>query len=165
MNKLPAAPMRPEDEPGYSKEIWQPRWKCYCCHDSGIVQPHLAQIAIADYNYDRDKLPRCQNTGCSAGNHWDGENVIDSVDYRLKPSICQELDSVERESWRKAIEQQHAKLVLRIAEVGCEKNLRMRSRTHEEQQIAQQRHAAVLVNQGIDPQTEFKLYASMEAIA
>jgi hypothetical protein len=44
MKKFPREPMRPDKEPGAEVEIWQPRWNCFCCHDSGIVHHHLAAL-------------------------------------------------------------------------------------------------------------------------
>src|SRR4028118_382741 len=108
MKKLPREPMRPKEEPGVDKEVWQPTWKCFCCHDTGIVASHLATTVIEEYDLNRDKLPRCQNPGCTSGSYLDGDSLTRSVDYRLTPAICQELDADERESWRETLEKQHS---------------------------------------------------------
>jgi ABC-type proline/glycine betaine transport system substrate-binding protein len=60
MKKLPRFPMRPEKESEAEVEIWQPNWKCFCCHDSGIVVSHLAAMVIEEFDFKRDKPPRCQ---------------------------------------------------------------------------------------------------------
>ncbi|MBD2254706.1 hypothetical protein [Nostoc parmelioides] len=140
MKKIPRAPVRAEDEPGYEKEIWQPSWQCFCCHDSGIVQPHLAQLVIDGYNYDQDKFPRCQNPGCKAGSHWDNENVSNSVDYRLSPVICKKIDSIEREGWRQTTHQKCANLKT------LSQNLAMpgsQERTEQDNREVQQRKAEI----------------------
>jgi hypothetical protein len=154
VKKLPRARTRHEDEPEFEKEIWQPSWQCFCCHDSGIVQPHLTAIAIDGYDYNQDKLPRCQNPGCRAGSHWDSESVADSVDYRLSPAICQELDSIERESWRQTTKNQAAFIQKRIQETARKMNLRQRDRTSTEEMAALQRHQAALSDWGTEPPTE-----------
>ena len=56
--QLERLPMRLESEVK-DKEIWQPRWKCFCCEDSGLVKPNLVKLVIPSYDYAKDKLPRC----------------------------------------------------------------------------------------------------------
>lgn len=146
MKKIPRARTRYEDEPEFAKEIWQPSWQCFCCHDSGIVQPHLAAIAIDGYDYDQDKLPRCQNPGCRAGSHWDGESVIDSVDYRLNPAICQELDSIEREGWRQTTERKFINLKALSSQLAMPGS---QERTEQDNREVQQRKQEI---ESISPQ-------------
>jgi hypothetical protein len=144
MKKIPREPMRPETEPGADPEIWQPDWKCFCCHDSGIVHHYLAKLVIDGYDSNRDKLPRCHNLCCNAGSHYDGYALTDSVDYRLDSETCQELDSIERENWRDYVEQQRQKLKIDLSTIG--KNLRGRDRTSSEEMEARQKHQAVLAS-------------------
>jgi hypothetical protein len=118
MKKLPRIIMRQENEPGYEEELWQPTWKCFCCHDSGIVIFHLAAMVIEEFNPKLDKLPRCQNHGCSAGSHYDNSPILSAcIDYRLTPEICLELDTVEREAWRETLLMQHQKLKAQLNEL------------------------------------------------
>ena len=98
IKKLPRNPMRREDEPGYEKQIWQPNWRCYCCHDTGIITPYLATLVIDGYNPKHDKLPRCINPGCEAGSEWDSCALENCIDYRVDAKICQKLDALEREA-------------------------------------------------------------------
>jgi hypothetical protein len=142
MKKLPREPMRPEREPGADPEIWQPDWKCFCCHDSGIVHHSLAALVIEGFDSKRDKLPRCHNLGCHAGSPYDEATLTGSVDYRLTPDICQELDAIERENWRDYV--LHRRLALKIDLSTIGKNLRGRSRTSSEALEARQKHQAVL---------------------
>ena len=114
MNELPQLPrvlMRKEDEPGYEKELWQPTWNCFCCHDFGVVQSHLAAMVIIGFNSKCDQLPRCQNYGCSAGERYDTNTLAGCIDYRFSPEICQKLDAAEREAWLKTLltQRQHLK--------------------------------------------------------
>jgi hypothetical protein len=150
MKKLSRSPMRPEHEPGTLVEIWQPSWKCFCCHDSGIVVSHLARIAIEGFDFNRDKLPRCQNQGCEEGSHWDGDSVTHCVDYRLTPAICQELDSIERSNWRRTTEFKQKQILEHVAQLSQKKSLRHRERTPEEEMSARQKHAAVVAGWGFE---------------
>lgn len=154
MKKISRNPMRPEHEPGAQLEIWQPTWKCFCCHDSGIVVFHLAKIAIEGFNFNRDKLPRCQNPGCEEGSHWDGDSVTHCVDYRLTPAICQELDSIERSNWRRTTEFKRQQILERIAQLSQNKSIRQGERTPEEETSASQKHAAVLASWGLEAQND-----------
>lgn len=126
MKKLPRNPMRPEKESDAEVEVWQPSWKCFCCHDSGIVASHLAAMVIEEFNSNRDKLPRCQNPGCNSGSHWDSDNLTHCVDYRLTSGICQELDAAERSAWRETLLMQYRNL-----------NARLNQLKEQEQKLAQ----------------------------
>ncbi|MGB6296550.1 MAG: hypothetical protein WBF90_10230 [Rivularia sp. (in: cyanobacteria)] len=95
-------PNRHEDKSGFEKEIWQPRWRCFCCEDKGIVNPHLASKVIRGYDFDRDRYPICQAPGCSAGENW--MHLEGNIDMRLTAPICQELDRIYREDWRQVTE-------------------------------------------------------------
>ena len=54
--KLPAlSPRAPED-----KEIWKPRWHCFCCHDSGFIT--RSELVIANPN-PNDPDPLCNRNG------------------------------------------------------------------------------------------------------
>jgi hypothetical protein len=136
IEKLPRAPMRREDEPGYEKEIWQPGWNCFCCHDTGIIASHLAALAIDGYDSNRDKFPRCVNPGCKAGSDWDSEALTDCVDYRISAATCQKLDAMEREDWRQTVGQKQ----INLRALAQKMNLRKRDRTSLEEVEAQRRH-------------------------
>lgn len=143
IEKLPPLPMRKEDEiASGEKELWQPRWDCFCCADTGIVRPHLAALALDGYDPKRHKFPRCVSPGCKAGSEWDGEALRASVDYRISSLTCQKLDAIEREGWRQAIkttlEAIHKKKS--IETLAKEKSLRKSDRTPSEHESAQLRH-------------------------
>jgi hypothetical protein len=146
--------MRPEDEPGYEKETITPTWQCFCCHDSGRVVPHLTRLVIPDYNYDRHKLPRCQNPGCTFGNYWDSEGLVDSVDYRFTSDLCQELDLLERDDWKQFTPDSPLMVIERIIQVVKQKNMRRCDRNSTEDMIAKQRHQQALSGWGIEAQNE-----------
>jgi hypothetical protein len=141
--KLPRQFVRREDKPGYQPEIWQPSWRCFCCHDTGTVNQHLAKLVIEEYNPNKDKIPRCQNPGCTAGENLD---FLSSqvVDYRFTAAICQHLDSIHREDWRQSTQTKAALIQEKIAQLAQQKSLRKRDRTPTEEMEAQQKHAAVL---------------------
>jgi len=44
--KLKPIAMRPECEPDYDRQLWQPSWDCFCCHDTGFVIDKLAGYVI-----------------------------------------------------------------------------------------------------------------------
>jgi hypothetical protein len=101
--QLPRLPMSFEVEQE-DKEIWQPKWKCFCCQDTGNVQRHLAEKIIPDYNPDRDRIPICQSSpACTQKSRW----ILlpkENLDMRFTQAICQQLDMFEREGWRQATE-------------------------------------------------------------
>ncbi len=153
MKKLPREILRQEDKPGYEKEVWQPSWKCYCCHDLGIVRPHLVAMVIDGYDYQHDKLPRCQNPGCSAGSTYDSSQLSDCIDYRLSPAICQELDMIEREDWRQTQAEWHRTRKRREVDFSSvAHNLRPTNRTSGEQMELMRRLEEVMdrIDQGLN---------------
>lgn len=102
--QLPPEPMRPEEENPEGKEIFHPTWQCFCCQDTGKVQPHLVRYVIPAYNYDRDRLPVCQAPDCLASANY--LHLQGCIDMRLTAEICQELDRISREDWRQTQKRQ-----------------------------------------------------------
>ena len=153
--KLPREIIRYEDEPDYEPEIWQPRWHCFCCHDTGEVNPHLAKLVIEDYELGKDKIPRCQNLGCRAGEHLD--SLQGMIDYRFSSAICQELDAIHREEWRQTTQTKAALVSASISALAQQKSLRKRDRTSTEEMEASQKHAAVLDGWGVEAQNESEI--------
>ena len=100
--QLPRQVIRPETEQE-EKEIWHPEWKCFCCQDSGILQSHLVQLVIPDYNHRHDRLPICQSSGCKKGSRW-LHLGSGNLDMRFTSAICQQLDMHERTAWRLTVE-------------------------------------------------------------
>ncbi|TBR56466.1 hypothetical protein B4U84_29745 [Westiellopsis prolifica IICB1] len=146
--QLPPEPMRREDEPGYEKEIWHPQWQCFCCQDTGKVQPHLVRLVISGYNYDRDRLPVCQAPGCSAGSNY--LHLEDEIDMRLVSAICQELDRIERENWRQTTLNKVALIQEQINQTAVAKSLRQRDRTSYDNREVQQQKVEI---EAISPQS------------
>lgn len=136
--------MRQEDEPGYVKEIWQPNWNCFCCHDTGIIKPKLVTLVIDGYNPKRDKMPRCIKPGCEAGETWDSTHVADCVDYRISATTCQELDAIERESWKQATRDKFELICTRMKSAAVGMSLRKRDRTPHEEELAHRQHQEAL---------------------
>mgnify|MGYP004576908539 CR=1 FL=1 len=110
MKKFNRTPMRPDKEPDVETEIWQPDWHCFCCHDSGIIVPHLAAMIIDGYDPDRDKLPRCVAPGCRSGSQYDSDALRHSVSYQIDDETCQELDAIERDDWKQTVERKFANI-------------------------------------------------------
>lgn len=141
--KLPPLVVRPEMEE-VDIEIWQPHWNCFCCHDSGIVKPHLASLVIEGYDWDKHKLPLCQKPGCSHSSRYSTSQILsDNSDARIKPLTCKKLDEFERETWRKTMFVHGQRIREETEELAREKSLRYRNRTHLEQQYAEERHRQV----------------------
>ncbi len=120
------------------REIWQPTYKCFCCHDYGYVQPSLVRLIIPDYNPDKDLIPLCQR--CEASDRWQHPDVIPSFDMRFTEEICDRLHEYDRANWRKWAKkrQKNDKVIDYSAAV---KSLRKRSRSSEEEYLAQRKHA------------------------
>jgi hypothetical protein len=154
MKKLPREFVRHEDQPDHEAEIWQPSWHCFCCHDTGEVNQHLVRIVIDGYEIGKDKIPRCQNLGCSAGERLDSLNNM--VDYRFDAAICQELDTIHREDWRQTTQNKAALISQKVSELAKSKSLTKRDRTPEEEQIAVRRHQENLL---LSPKEQDKLRA------
>ncbi|MFB2832921.1 hypothetical protein [Floridanema evergladense] len=98
----------PENE---DKEIWQPKWNCFCCHDSGIVNGNLVRLVIPDYKALSDKRPLCQNCEVSDRFHSDDlpEYIAASHDYRFTREICKYLDEFGRKDWSETLKLWHEK--------------------------------------------------------
>ncbi|QFS50623.1 hypothetical protein [Nostoc sphaeroides] len=88
------------------KEIWQPRWHCFCCQDTGQIQAHLVSLIIPDYDPNRDRIPVCQ--GC---NKFDRHNLRDYgvLDTRFDLFLCKKLDAISRADWKQVKELQFEK--------------------------------------------------------
>lgn len=154
MKKLPREIIRREDQPDYKPEIWQPSWQCFCCHDTGEVNQHLARLVIDGYEQGKDKIPRCQNTGCNAGDCLD--SLVGMIDYRFNAAICQELDVIHREDWQKTTQNKAALIRQKISELASSRSLRKSDRTPEEEQVASRRHQENLL---LSPREQDKLRA------
>lgn len=100
LEPLPLNP-RPEEE---DKELFYPSWQCFCCHDSGIVQQHLARLIMPKYCSNRDKWPACQNCG-AFNERWSGV-LLQNFDTRFNLKICQKLDLISRNDWKETVQRQ-----------------------------------------------------------
>ena len=92
LNPLPA---RKQD-----REMWSPRWQCYCCHDTGLVPSshHLAELVGENYPY----AVRCNASGCSAGREFGQE-----VDTRAPADWCDEVARRVRADWQEWLKDRH----------------------------------------------------------
>lgn len=144
IKKLPRTPMRQELEPGTEIELWQPDWKCFCCHDSGMIVPHLAALIIDGYDSNRDKFPLCVNPSCKAASKYDSEFWDASVDRRIEPAVCQQLDLLERESWKRTVQAQSRRIQEATKALAMKKSLRVRDRTADEDQATHDLHRLVV---------------------
>jgi hypothetical protein len=162
MKKLPRQIVRNEDKPGYSKTIWQPSWKCYCCRDKGIVSNHLAVRIIEGFNHRTDQMPYCQNPSCGAGEYLLINEEIEKVlDMRLNAAICQELDLIERQDWQQMLHQQYQnqlRAMEMVDQLASKKSLRQRARTPEEEQSALTKHEENLLS---SPREQDKLHTAV----
>jgi hypothetical protein len=138
--QLEPAPIRPREQ--QSKEIWQPRWNCFCCHDTGKVQIDLVRRVIPKYDDNRDRIPICQN--CDKGQEWAHLNELGVIDMRLTFQICSSLDALAREDWRRTtqtwFEMASKQISLGTTEIAQRYNLRRRSRIQAECILKQERH-------------------------
>ena len=144
--KLQPIFLRRECEPDYQKEIWQPDWHCFCCHDTGFVIDRLAAHVIEGYKGGQHKIARCRASKCLAEI---GETLeaSDSLDNRLTRDICDHLDHLERENWRQTLKQQHElrkKALGLVDELAQRKSMRLRRRTSAEEMEARRKHEEVI---------------------
>lgn len=144
--KLKPIPLRPECSPDYDKQLWQPNWCCFCCHDTGFVLERLAAYVIEGYTSGQHKIARCQASHCQAEI---GETLeaTGSLDERLTPEICDYLDNLEREEWAQTLKKQRemrkqAKEV--VDELAEKKSIRLRRRTSSEEMEVRRRHEDVI---------------------
>jgi len=143
--RLEREPIRPErEQPDFDKEIWQPHWRCFCCQDTGTVSLVLTRLVIPDYDHHRDKQVVCQHPRCEAGKSLRGDL---NYDQRFTAGICDSLDRINREDWRKTVEAKFQSLQKINADIKKIANgMRMpetRDRTPIEEIEAQQRHEEV----------------------
>lgn len=136
--QLPREPIRPNLLSEIDKEIWQPNWGCYCCHDTGLVREILVLLVIPDYDKHKDRLVACQRSGCEASFNF---RLDSHYDQRFNPSICAELDKISRDDWKQTVLAQHelAKNRAAIKDSAAATNWRSRDRTLEEDIEAQRR--------------------------
>ncbi|MBD2770685.1 hypothetical protein [Iningainema tapete] len=138
---LEPLPMRAEDE-REDKEIWQPGWKCFCCQDTGKIQPLLVERVIPNYNYDRDRIPVCQL--CNKGRNWLHLKELGVIDTRISFDTCRKLDVISREDWKlttqKLFEMAKKRAENATAEIAQAHNLRKRDRIQEEFILMQKNH-------------------------
>ncbi|MBE9018897.1 hypothetical protein IQ272_22625 [Chroococcidiopsidales cyanobacterium LEGE 13417] len=132
--KLNRQPIRPDKDKGVDAEIWYPDWRCFCCHDTGIVRPKLAQLVIPDYDYDQDLHPACYR--CEAGSSY---THCEEYDQRFNRGICGELDRIERENWTATVKEKQQR-ILETRLLAQAMSMRSRDRTSAEEVEVQQRH-------------------------
>jgi hypothetical protein len=84
----------PAPAKAYILEDLQPDVKCHCCNDSGKIQPHLVQMAIAEYNPETDKQPICQRMQCGLGLKFITLIEMGLMDMRFSHDMCEELHQI-----------------------------------------------------------------------
>lgn len=99
--QLPRSPIRPEIVSDINKEIWQPDWNCFCCHDTGLVTGSAIFAVIPDYDGLRDQPVACRHPRCEAGTYYQGDETYDD---RFTQALCINLDKSERQAWKETIE-------------------------------------------------------------
>ena len=133
--------MRPaqKEEAELGKEIWFPNWNCFCCHDTGFVNPRLVKLVIQDYDHDEDKLPICQNPKCIENQKYiSNRSIATALDWRFNEQLCQKLDEIEREDWR--AEKKRTIQQLNIIDFAAQKSLRRGNRSQLENERVAQNH-------------------------
>jgi hypothetical protein len=119
------------------KEIWQPRWHCFCCQDTGQIQAHLVSLIIPDYDHNRDRIPICQ--GC---NKFDRHNLRDYgvLDTRFDLFLCKKLDAISRADWKQVTEKQFEMFKQRVNQIAKTHSLASSNRTlNDDREVAQRK--------------------------
>lgn len=153
LNPLPVDINRESTE----NKIFFPKWKCFCCEDSGIVRSHLVRLVIPEFNWNRDKLPRCNN--CDAFSNREVLNKFGIIDNRFSRKLCAELDKKCREDWAIFAKNQQCNVLAQkaqqaVIELAQSKSLRKRNRTEYENLAQQQKHEWTRENWDLDLKTE-----------
>ena len=138
--------LRPETEPGYEKVAWRPTWKCFCCHDTGLVQYSLLRQIMPDYDDRRHKPVKCNASHCDREL---GEALYwtQTLDLRLDSSVCDEIDSIGRQYWRDWEKEQHQsrkKALKRANSDNLTGNLRSVKRSADESLEVERRHQQIV---------------------
>ena len=140
--QLPRKPIRPELEGiEKEKELWQPRWKCFCCHDTGLVNLNLIKLVVPSYDDKRDKLVACQNRCCEAGVDY---KYDPNYDQRFTAGICTQLDKISRDDWRCTTLNHLERIQSCTRDSARQKSMRLRHRTGLEEAQVQQRREEIL---------------------
>lgn len=133
--KLERSPILPNERE--DKEIWQPRWNCFCCQDTGQIQAHLVRLIISDYDPNRDRIPVCQ--GC---NKFDRHNLRDYgvLDTRFDLFLCKKLDAISRADWKQVTEKQFEMFKQRVNQIAKTHSLASGDRSlNDEREVAQRK--------------------------
>jgi hypothetical protein len=112
------------------KEI-APWYTCGCCHDTGLIASRYIHNFVANYNGNTSKHFICRRAGCEHGKkydnaYWMGDDLREKAakerggyalsmrqyqnifDYRLDPRICEEIHTLEYETWLNWVDDQVA---------------------------------------------------------
>ena len=143
--------LRPECEPGYEKVSWKPTWKCYCCHDTGLVLDRLSSQIIPGFNSEQHKTLLCNAKGCNASRDKVSPKLIEegNFDTRLSGEICDRLAEMEKESWedyrwkKHQLRKEALGLVDKVAE---KKSMRVVKRSEKEENETKRRHLRIVEN-------------------
>ena len=139
--KLEPIQLRDEAQPGYEPNAWKPTWKCFCCHDTGLVQELLIKKIIPRYVSGRHKPVECNATHCDIQLGRDLYKT-ETLDRRFSADLCDRLDRDERQMWAEWSKEQHEKRKQRLGLIDSNvtRILRRRSRTNSEQLEVERRH-------------------------
>ncbi|MDJ0902505.1 MAG: hypothetical protein QNJ55_27240 [Xenococcus sp. MO_188.B8] len=139
--ELEPIPLREEAQPGYQGVAWKPTWNCFCCHDTGFVRYLLVKKVIPNYVSGRHKPVECNATNCNI-RLGDALYETNTFVHRSSADLCDRLNSDERKMWDEWSKEQHEKRKqrLRLIDSNITRNLRLRSRTNDEQLDVERRH-------------------------
>lgn len=107
--------LNPQLEQDIDQELWQPDWKCFCCHDTGLILEHLVRRLAPEYDGTKHKRVVCQNSGCEAGD----THCTCCHNHQVLPSICQDLDKQERQDWRETLFKQSKQMQERSLDLAA----------------------------------------------
>lgn len=138
---LQPLPLRDEAQSGYEKAAWKPNWKCFCCHDNGIIPERIVKTVMPNFVSGRHKPVKCNNCNIQLGRDFYETNTLD---LRFTAQICNRLDQDERQMWREWAMQQHEKRKYNLDLSNVTNNLRARKRLNSEQFEVQQRHNKII---------------------
>ena len=142
LNRLLVSPNKESED----KEIFYPDWNCFCCQDTGMVQPHWTRLIITDFDWNKDKIPLCTN--CKT--HHDLTHLLEYqiLDTRFTSQVCGELDRIARQDWANTASSKQQKLLAKqiqqaALEIAKKQSLKKADRTEKENREVQARKAEI----------------------
>lgn len=71
-------------------------YRCWCCKDSALIPHYLVQLYLIPDAEFLDIPMLCRREGCNAAADKGWDSVLDRLDTRATPDMCQQIHATER---------------------------------------------------------------------